>query len=137
MTTSRKRQPRPTSSARDSGVTSVEFSLVMSMLIVVFLLMLQFTLRVHAQRLATAAAEEGLAAATAYSGSAASGENTTRSYLARLGPGLTGAEVQVSRGQRTAAVVVTGAAQEFLPFLDVRIQVRVQGPVEVFVEETR
>lgn len=116
-------------------MTSVEFSLVMALLIVVFLLMLQFALRAHAQRVATAAAEEGLQAAAAYSGSAARGEAATRHYLERLDPGLTRARVQVRRDDRVAVVRVTAVAQRFLPFLDVHVSVRVEGPVERFVEE--
>ena len=40
----------------------------------VFLLMLQYAMQAHAHRVAQAAAEEALAAASAYDGSAASGE---------------------------------------------------------------
>ncbi len=123
-------------SARDQrGVTSLEFTLVMSMLIVVFLLMLQFALKVHAQRIATAAAEEGLADAASYTGSSAQGRATARAYLARLGTGLVDTQVAAGREADTAWVEVTGEAQPFLPFLPVHVEVRVQRRIEQFVEE--
>lgn len=119
----------------ERGAMAIEFMLVISMLVVVFLVMLQYAVRAHAEHIASAAAREGLAAATAYDGSAAEGQQTAQRYLARLGPGLHGANISASRGSNAAEVTVTGQAQQFIPFLTVDIRVRVEGPVERFVEE--
>lgn len=119
----------------ERGVIALEFMLVIGTLILVFLVMLQFAVRVHAQHIASAAAREGLSSAAAYDGSAHDGEATTRRYLERLNPGLEHATVQVTRYDSVAVVTVTGTAAEFLPLLDVDIEVRVQRPVEHFVEE--
>src|SRR5690349_5784597 len=67
---------RPMASARrrsERGAIAIEFMLVLSMLVVVFLVMLQYAVRAHAHRIVTAAAEEGLAATAAYDGSAEAG----------------------------------------------------------------
>jgi len=113
----------------------MEFMLVISMLIVVFLLMLQYAVRAHAERIAQAAAEEGLAAATNFDGTAEEGERVAGEYLTNLGPGLDQTAVHVSRNNSSATVTVSGRVEQLLPFLPVFVRVRVEGPVENFVEQ--
>lgn len=117
----------------ERGVVAIEFMLVISMLIAVFLLMLQYAVRAHAERIATAAAEEGLAAAASYDGTAAEGEQVASGYLTRLGPGLNSATVDASRDATTATVTVQGQVEQLIPFLPVAVRVRVEGPVERFI----
>lgn len=109
--------------------------LVLSMLVVVFLVMLQYAVRAHAHRIATAAAEEGLAAAAAYDGSAEAGRRTAERYVDNLGPGLQHPTITASRSASTARVAVNGEVDQLVPFLTVRVSVAVQGPVERFVPE--
>lgn len=117
----------------ERGALSIEFLLVMSALIVVFLLMLQYAAKSHGHRVAEAAAEEALAAASAYDGSAASGENAGRHYLASLGQ-LSKANVSVTRTGTTATVTISSEVQQLVPFLPVRVSVHLQGPIEHFVD---
>ena len=119
----------------ERGAIGVEFMLIISMLIVVFLVMLQYAVRAHAHRIVTAAAEEGLAAAAAYDGSAEKGRRTARRYVKDLGPGVENAVVTASRSAETARVTVKGEVEEFVPFLTVEVSAEVEGPVERFVEE--
>lgn len=116
---------------------AIEFMLVISMLIVVFLLMLQYAVRAHAERVANAAAEQGLAATASYDGSSASGRSVTREYLSKLGPGLHDATVTAGRSPTTATVSVSGSVDQLIPFLTVTVHVRVRGPVERFVPARR
>ena len=121
-------------SRRDQrGTVAMEFLLVVSMLIVVFLLMLQYAVRAHAHRVASAAAEEGLAAATSYQGTAADGRRVAADYLRRLGSALNGPSIDARRGGTSATVTVAGNVDQLVPFLAVRVRVRVEGPVERFV----
>ncbi len=117
----------------ERGALSIEFLLVMSALTLVFLLMLQYAMQAHAHRVAQAAAEEALAAASAYDGSAASGEDAGNHYLGDLGS-LSGTHVTVTRTGDTAAVTVTGDGQQVLPFVPVHVSVHLEGPIEHFVE---
>jgi Flp pilus assembly protein TadG len=117
----------------ERGALSLEFLLVISALIGVFLLMLQYAVTAHAHRVAQAAAEEALSAASAYNGTSAAGQAAGASYVARLG-NLTDASVVVTRTATTAVVTITGKGQQVVPFLSTRITVQVQGPVERFVE---
>jgi Flp pilus assembly protein TadG len=118
----------------ERGAIAIEFMLVLGMLVVVFLLMLQYAVRAHAHRIATAAAEEGLAAASAYDGSAEDGRRTASRYVEELGPGLHGTVVTSTRSATTARVAVNGEVEQLVPFLTVRVSAEVQGPVERFVE---
>ena len=120
----------------EQGVVAMEFMLVISMLVVVFLLMLQYAVRAHAQRIATGAAEEGLAAATAYEGTAADGERVAAGYLNKLSPGLQHPSIETNRTSTTASVLVAGEVTQLIPFLPVEVHVRVEGPVERFVDES-
>jgi uncharacterized protein (UPF0333 family) len=119
----------------ERGALSIEFLLVMSALMLVFLLMLQYAMQAHAHRVAQAAAEEALAAASAYDGSAASGEDAGNHYLGDLGS-LSGTHVTVIRTGETAAVTVTGDGQQVLPFVPVHVLVHLEGPIERFVESS-
>lgn len=114
----------------------MEFLLTISMLIVVFLLMLQYAVKAHAQRIATAAAEEGLAATTAYNGTTTNGRAAANQVLAQVAPGLDNTNVAVTRTAATATVTVTGQVTQLIPFLPVEVSVHVEGPVERFVATT-
>ena len=124
-----RRMPRRS----ERGAMAVEFMLVVSVLIAVFLLMLQYAVRAHAERIASAAADQGLAAASSYHGTPAVGRQVARDYLTRLGPGLHGASVAARRTNTFATITVSGKVDQLIPFLAVRVHVHVQGPVERFV----
>jgi Flp pilus assembly protein TadG len=121
----------------EQGAMAIEFLLVIGMLIVVFLLMLQYAVKAHAQRVAAAAAEEGLAAAASYDGTAQEGERTAKDYLTHLGPGLAHSSVAATRNPTTASVSITGDVDQLIPFLDITVHVHVQGPVEHFVADPK
>ena len=117
----------------ERGALSIEFLLVISALMLVFLLMLQYAVKAHAQRVAQAAAEEALAAASAYDGTVASGQEAGNHYLADLG-NLSNTRVTVTRAGNTAVVTISGDAAQVFPLLPVHVTVHLQGPIEQFVE---
>lgn len=117
----------------EAGAIAMEFLLTIVMLTVVFMVMLQYAVKAHAQQIATAAAEEALAATSSYGATTADGENAAKSYLVNLGPGLGNSIVKVTRTANTATVTVTGDVNQLIPFLPVTVSVHVEGPVERFV----
>jgi len=120
--------------ARDErGALSIEFLLVISALMLVFLLMLQYAVKAHAHRVAQAAAEEALAAASAYDGTVASGQEAGNHYLTDLGT-LSNTRVTVMRAGNTAVVTISGDAAQVFPLLPVQVTVHLQAPIEQFVE---
>lgn len=112
---------------------AIEFLLTITMLIIVFLVMLQYAVKAHAQQIATAAAEEALAATSSYDGTTADGESTANDYLTNLAPGLANSTVNVTRTASTATVTVTGDVDQLIPFLPVQVTVQIEGPIERFV----
>jgi hypothetical protein len=91
-------------------------------------------LRAHAEQLAHAAADQALASATAYDGSAADGKAVGSAYLADSSGGtLLHPSVSVTRNANVATATVTGDVIPFLPFVSVAVAVHVEGPVEKFV----
>ena len=117
----------------ERGALSIEFLLVISALMLVFLLMLQYAVKAHAHRVAQAAAEEALAAASAYDGTVASGQEAGNHYLTELG-NLSNTRVTVTRAGNTAVVTISGDAAQVFPLLPVHVTVHLQGPIEQFVE---
>ena len=111
----------------------MEFLLIISMLMIVFLLMLQYAVKAHAQRIATAAAEEALAATAAYDGTTADGQEAANEVLNDIAPGLGDTKVMIDRTAASATVTVTGNVTQLIPFLAVEVNVHVEGPVERFV----
>lgn len=117
----------------ERGALSIEFLLVISALMLVFLVMLQYAVKAHAHRVAEAAAEEALAAASAYDGTAASGKQAGNHMLSDL-DALSNTTVVVTRSGTTASATVTGDVEQLIPFLPVHVTVHIEGPVEQFVE---
>ena len=123
------------SRARDErGAVAIEFLLIISMLIVVFLLMLQYAVKAHAHRIATAAAEEALAATAAYDGTPTDGRQAANQVLTDVAPGLEDTKVAVTRTATTVTVTLTGRVTQLIPFLPVEVIVHVERPVERFVD---
>lgn len=110
--------------------------LVISVVMVVFLVLLQYTARMHAYRVAEAAAQQGLIVVAAYDGSAAEGRATALDYLAQLGPQTIGSTTVTStRTGQQATVVVTGEVPALVPGLSIQVTAKATGPIERFVEE--
>jgi len=118
----------------DRGSIAIELMMIMPALIVVFLVLLQYAAKAHAERIAVGAAEEGLAAASAYDGTAEQGKAVANDYIERLGDGIENPAVSATRNGQTAEVTVTGEAIQLVPFLAVPIKVHVTGSVERLVD---
>jgi hypothetical protein len=106
--------------------------MVINMLMVVFLVMLQYAINAHARNVAQAAADEALQAAQAYDSTATAGRQAGNQMLDDLGA-LTNTTITVTRSAATVEVTVTGAAQQVIPLLPTQVTVQLRGPVEHFV----
>lgn len=127
----RRAQARP-----ERGSAAVEMVLVMPVVLVLFLILVQLAVTGFAHRAAESAAEEALAAASAYRGSAGTGHVAGREALAHLDGGLHNVSISVRRSATNATATVTGTAPRLAPGFPVGVSVTVRGPVERFVEGT-
>ena len=116
------------------GALSIEFLAVIGVLILVFLIMLQYAVAAHAHRIAQAAAEQALATASAYDGTTTAAEQTGKEYLANLGTDITNPTITATRTPQTASVTITGDVRQLVPFLPVHLSIHLRGPVEHFVD---
>jgi hypothetical protein len=116
---------------------NAEIALAAPLLMLILLTIVQFALWSHATHMAQAAAAEGLAAARIDTGSAADGEASALTTIARLGDGsIREVAVHASRNQDQASVQVTGVAATVIPFLRLPVHAEAAGPVERFIPDT-
>jgi Flp pilus assembly protein TadG len=113
------------------GSGTAEFTVAAPLLFLMFLLIAQFTLYLHAAHIAQAAAAQGLSAARVSGGSAGSGTAAGQQLLAQLGSGpLHATSVSVQRGPDRASVQVEGKAVSVIPFMSLPVRAEAVGPVE-------
>lgn len=113
------------------GSGTAEFTVAAPLLFLLFLLIAQFALYIHATHIAQAAAAQGLSAARVSGGSAGSGTAAGQELLAQLGSGpLRAASVSAQRGLDRASVQVQGKVVSVLPFMSLTVRAEAVGPVE-------
>lgn len=115
------------------GSGTAELVIVMPVLFLLFLLIMQFALYMHAAHIAQAAAAQGLSAARASAGTAGAGTAAGQRVLAQLGSGpLRESSVRAQRGPDQASVQVQGKAVSVIPFVILAVHAEAVGPVEKF-----
>jgi Flp pilus assembly protein TadG len=121
--------------ARDErGAGAVEFIVVMPVLMLIFLLLVQWSVRLHNDRIVHAAAREAAVEAAAWDGGATVGRQTANSYLDDLGSDLSNTSVEVHMGLTDATVTVSGDVLTLLPGLHIRVSATARVPKERFAE---
>lgn len=115
------------------GSGTAELTVAAPLLFLLFLLIAQFALYMHAVHIAQAAAAHGLSAARVSGGSAGSGTAAGQQLLTQLGSGpLRATSVSVQRGSDSASVQVQGKAVSVIPFMSLAVRAEAAGPVERF-----
>ncbi len=118
----------------ERGVSGVEFLVMAVVLLALFTALVQAGIRMHAQRVAEAAAREGAVAAARWQGSSTSGRATAAEYVAGTGsPAVTGVSISSSRSAARARVTVTVRVVSLNPWWDGSIRSTATAPVERFV----
>lgn len=118
----------------ERGDTMVQTVIVAPVLFLLIMGILQFALVAHAQNVAEAAAQEGVAAARRFDAQSSDGVAEANSALDTLGPRmLHERRVSVARSQTTATVTVTGRVLSLVPGIKPSISETASGPVERYV----
>src|SRR5688500_11155229 len=92
----------------ETGASGVEFLVMATVLIALFTTLVQYGINFHAQRVADAAAREGVVEAARWDGSEGAGSSTAKEYVTQQGsPAVNGSWVSSSRSSTQARVVVT------------------------------
>lgn len=122
----------------ERGEAMIQTVIVAPVLFTMIMAIVQFALVAHAQNVAEAAAQEGVAAARMFDASDADGVTAARSALASLGPQmLTSRGVAVQSSATTTTVTVTGRAISLVPFLHPQISETATAALEQYVDPVR
>lgn len=112
---------------------SVELVLLAPLIIASLLMVIQFSVRAHAEHVAQAAAAEGAAATATWDGSESTGMVTAHEFLDTSGASLTGESVTASRGLAESTVTVRANVLTLLPGLHLHVEATSSAPTERFV----
>lgn len=115
----------------ERGSGGVEFLIVVVAIFFLFAAMLQYGIRMHANRLAQLAAHEGAVAAARFDGTPGAGRTTAAQYAD--GPAIRGVSISASRTPTEARVSVTVQIVTILPLLGDPITYTATAPVERYV----
>lgn len=117
--------------AEQRGSVSAELVITVPVLLLMLLLIAQFTLFAHATHIAQAAASQALAAARVHGATPIEGEATARGVLAQLGSGpLRNPHLTVTRGPQQCTVEITGDTLSVVPLLVLPVRAHAAGPTE-------
>ena len=118
--------------ARDErGAVSAELVIATPLLLLLIMGVIQFALWQHAEHIASAVAQQGVAVGRLQGETAAAGEDQARSVLDQLGSGvLTGSDVTATRTATTTTVTVTGHAESILGIFTLPVKATAAGPTE-------
>ena len=123
---------QPNHQRGEAGALSVEFVLVMSVIVGLFMLMLAYGVRCYSKQVVTQAAQEGLAAAERYGATAAQGQAAAAHEIHVLGGDLSNVDIQVTYSGQTATVLVSGDAPTLVPLVKMHVATQVSAVIEQF-----
>ena len=117
----------------ERGDATLGFVLVTPAMLVLILSAVYLGLWTHCRTVATAAAQEGLAAARVENGDPAAGEARANRYLDALAPSrFVERDVSSQRTAEEARVEVRGVVDDIFPGLRFSVRAVARGPVERF-----
>jgi Flp pilus assembly protein TadG len=119
----------------ERGAGGVEFLVAVVAILFLFTTLVQYGIRMHANRIAEAAAREGAATAARFDGTTGAGRTAANKYVTTSGAvAIRGSTVSTARSPTEARVTVTVQIVTLMPFLDDPITSTAVAPVERFVE---
>lgn len=118
----------------ERGVGAAEFVVVMPVVMLIFMLLVQWSVQLYNDRIVHAAAREAAVAAASWDGGEASGQHTAREYLQDSGGDLSNTDVRVTVGATEATVTVSGDVLSLVPGFDIRVSATATVPRERFAE---
>ncbi len=115
----------------ERGSVSAELVLATPLLLVLIMGVVQFALWQHAEHVADAVAQQGLAVGRLQGETAAAGQVEAQSALDQLGTGvLVGPDITATRTATTTTVVVTGHAISVVGLFSLPVRAVASGPTE-------
>lgn len=125
----RLRRPRD-----ERGYGAPEFVVVMPVVMLIFLLLVQWSVQLYNDRIVHAAARESAVAAAAWDGTEAEGQQTASDYLSHTGSDLSNTNVTINVGPTSVTVTVSGDVMTLVPGMTKRVIATATVPRERFAQ---
>jgi Flp pilus assembly protein TadG len=115
----------------ERGAVSAELVIATPLLLLLIMGVIQFALWEHAEHIATAVAQQGVAVGRLQNESAAAGQQQAQSVLDQLGPSvLTGTTITATRTEQMTTVTVTGHAESIIGLFSLPVKATAAGSTE-------
>ena len=117
----------------ERGAVSAELVIATPLLLLLIMGVIQFALWEHAEHLAAAVAQQGVAVGRLQGESAQAGEQQAKAVLDQLGSSvLAGARISATRTDLATTVTVTGHAESIVGLFTLPVQATASGPTEIY-----
>jgi len=115
----------------ERGAVSAELVIATPLLLLLIMGVIQFALWEHAEHIATAVAQQGVAVGRLQDESAAAGQQQAQTVLDQLGPSvLTGTTITATRTEQMTTVTVTGRAESIIGLFSLPVKATAAGGTE-------
>ena len=118
----------------ERGVGAPEFIIVMPVVMLIFLMLVQWSVQLYNDRIVHAAAREAAVDAASWDGTEAAGQQTAKEYLADSGSDLSNTSVRINVGATEVTVTVSGDVMTLVPGMTKRVSATATVPRERFAE---
>ena len=117
----------------ERGAVSAELVIATPLLLLLIMGVIQFALWEHAEHVATAVAQQGVAVGRLQDETAAAGQQEAQGVLDQLGPSvLTGTTITATRTGAMTTVTVTGHAESIVGLFALPVKATAAGATEIF-----
>lgn len=118
----------------ERGIAAPEFVIVMPVVMLIFLMLVQWSVQLYNDRIVHAAAREAAVDAASWDGTESAGRETADEYLADSGSDLSNTEVKITVGATEVTVTVSGDVMTLLPGFTKRVSATATVPRERFAQ---
>lgn len=118
----------------ERGIAAPEFVIVMPVVMLIFLMLVQWSVQLYNDRIVHAAAREAAVDAASWDGTESAGRETADDYLADSGSDLSNTEVKITVGATEVTVTVSGDVMTLLPGFTKRVSATATVPRERFAQ---
>ncbi|MFZ2504100.1 MAG: TadE family protein [Nocardioides sp.] len=118
----------------ERGIAAPEFVVIMPLVMLIFLMLVQWSVQLYNDRIVHAAAREAAVDAASWEGTEDAGRQTANEYLADSGSDLSNTSVKINVGATEVTVTVSGEVMTLLPGFTKRVSATATVPRERFAE---
>jgi Flp pilus assembly protein TadG len=118
----------------ERGYAAPEFVLIMPVVMLIFLILAQWSVQLYNDRIVHAAAREAAVAAAAWDGTEADGRQTVNDYFDDSGSDLSNTNITIDVGPTQVTVTVSGDVLTLVPGMTTRVTATATVPRERFAQ---